>query len=288
VIVVKIFGGLGNQMFQYAFFLYQNKYNENVYLDISDFKIHKHHYGFELKKTFQGVTVNSPNKKELSSLCVNNNFIILRIINKLFHISIVSPYEVREMPAKMFVEPFGYDKNIYYNGFWANKKYVDEVEEELRNIFRFTYVPDGENLKLLENMRDKNTVSVHIRRGDFLKNKNISDCCDISYYQKAFKYMMDRDPECVFIIFSDDIEWAKENITFSRNVEFISWNQGEDSSRDMLMMSKCKNHIIANSTFSWWGAWLNPNKEKIVIAPKKWSEREKGINPMLDEKWVLL
>jgi len=287
MIVVKVYGGLGNQMFQYAFYLYLKKYNDEVYLDISDYKVHKHHHGFELDHTFANLKYDILDGRELKRFRVNPNTLFRRVFNKMFDIQLVHGHEIREHPARMVIEPCTYCEDIYFNGFWANRRYIDEVEEASQ-IFVFKYEPEGKNRYLFEKIKNSYSVSVHVRRGDFLKDGNIADCCNLSYYQRAFDFFLERDRNSMFVVFSDDIEWARENLTFAKNITYVDWNTGENSSRDMQMMSLCKNNIIANSTFSWWGGRLNANSDKLIIAPKIWSKRKKGMSPIIYEDWILL
>ena len=120
--------------------------------------------------------------------------------------------------------------------------------------------------------KDENAVSLHIRRGDYLQPKHwatTGSVCQLSYYQNAIAEMSKRVTSPSYYIFSDDIVWVKENLPL-QNAVYIDWNTGEDSWQDMMLMSHCKHHIICNSTFSWWGAWLNPGINKTVIVPNRW------------------
>lgn len=285
---VRFLGGLGNQLFQYAFYLYLKKYGNDVYADLSDYDVHKHHYGFELTNVFSGVELDTISDKQLNRYRFDPNSFLGVILRKIFRLRLTYDNEINEMPARMLIAPFIYNENIYFNGFWANIRYVDEVKEILHQQLTFNYNMEGKNLELADKLKKVNNVSVHVRRGDFLKSEKLSSCCDLEYYRKAFKVFMDIDQDVLFVVFSDDIDWARENIIFSPNVIFVDWNTGANSSIDMLMMSLCNNNIIANSTFSWWAAWLNNNPNKIVIAPKKWSAENTNVSTILYEDWILL
>ncbi len=118
-----------------------------------------------------------------------------------------------------------------------------------------------------------NGVSIHIRRGDYVTNTSANDfhgLCSLEYYSAGIEYVLSRVPDATLDVFSDDIEWARLNIRIPAPTIFIDHNQGRSSWEDMRLMSRCQHHIIANSSFSWWGAWLNPSPDKIVIAPSKW------------------
>ena len=130
------------------------------------------------------------------------------------------------------------------------------------------------NKNILEEIKKRNSISIHIRRGDYVNDINakkiLGDNCNLLYYQKAIEYIYSVITSPFFYIFSDEPEWVKNNFSFLENSLIIDWNKGKDSWQDMMLMSHCKHNIIANSSFSWWGAWLNNNNNKIVIAPKKW------------------
>lgn len=119
---------------------------------------------------------------------------------------------------------------------------------------------------------DMNAVSLHIRRGDYLEPKhweNTGSVCQLPYYQNAIAAIRKQLDNPVFYVFSDDLAWVKENLPLD-NAVYIDWNKGDDSWQDMMLMSHCRRHIICNSTFSWWGAWLDPHKDKTVIVPERW------------------
>lgn len=288
MIVVRVFGGLGNQMFQYAFAKYLGLNNKEVYLDITDFKTHIHHYGFELDKVFSNLDYNLIEGKQLDKVRFNPNTVLNRVLNKAFGVQIVRNSEYREQPAKSVIKNNTYRKDIYFNGFWGNLQYINEVEDLLRKELVFRYLPEGKNRELLDFLEGKISVSVHVRRGDYLQEDGLKDAFGIAFYKEAFNIFMEKYSEVVFVIFSDDIPWVKENFDFSRNMIFVDWNRGKESYIDMLMMSLCNHNIIANSTFSWWSAWLNSNKDKCVIAPRYWRSNDKNESSLYPGDWILL
>src|SRR5690606_38192956 len=145
------------------------------------------------------------------------------------------------------------------------------VAEELREHFQFPQITDIKNKELIQHIQQRNSVSLHVRRGDYLiaSNQHLGSICDNAYYEKAITYINEKTDSPLFVIFSNDIPWCKE--TFN-NIDaiFVDWNTGNQSYIDMQLMSLCKHNIIANSSFSWWGAWLNNNPDKIVVSPNKW------------------
>lgn len=289
MVVVRVRGGLGNQMFQYGFAKYQELSNEEVYLDITDYKTHIHHYGFELDKVFSGLSYEIIDEKRLNKVRMAPNMFLNRVLNKTFDIQIVRGSEFREQPAVSVSKRYAYKKDIYFNGFWSNYEYIEAVKDILRKEFVFNYIPEGRNRELMDFLRGKTSVSVHVRRGDYLQEEELRDVCGLGYYRKAFEFFVEKNVKTIFVVFSDDIPWAKEHFNFSPNMIFVDWNNGELRSHiDMQMMSLCNHNIIANSTFSWWGAWLNVNKDKCVVAPRYWRNNNRNESFIYPKDWMLL
>ena len=185
--------------------------------------------------------------------------------------------------------------NILMSGYFQNEKYFKSISQEIHTGFSFKVPLKGENIEIATRIAQTESVSVHIRRGDYISNKHAASnfiTCDKEYYRKAIAHISTIHTTSSFFVFSDDMEWVRDNIDFGGNtVNFIDWNKDSLSYIDMQLMSLCKHNIIANSSFSWWGAWLNRNKEKIVIAPDKWFVDEKK-NLLLDsfypDGWIKL
>jgi hypothetical protein len=179
--------------------------------------------------------------------------------------------------------------NSYLSGLWQTEKYFKDCEEIIRTEFTFKQPLNKKNSELSETIRRKNSVSIHIRRGDYIYNSEeykIHGLCSIDYYKKAVECIANKAGELTLFIFSDDIEWVKNNLKFDFPIIFVD-NNVDDIHEDLRLMSLCKHNIIANSTFSWWGAWLNNNKEKIVIAPKKWfNEFEADTKDIYPDSWM--
>ena len=280
MIQVKVFGGLGNQMFQYAFAQYLGINNNEVKINISDYKIHKHHNGFELERIFD---IRENIESELCHFAVNNNKVLNRLITKICKIRLSNEHEVYENNEAMYIKASSFQEDIYFIGFWQNLCYVNPVKEKLDSTFVFPDL-DKHNMVFLESLEDVETVSIHVRRGDYLKEKSLQSVCDRDYYHRAIKTIS----ECVesprFIVFSDDPEWCRTEFAFIKPI-IVNWNNGNESYKDMQLMSKCKHNIIANSTFSWWGAWLNSNTNKKVIIPKNWFVGRPG-NALIVDGWI--
>jgi hypothetical protein len=231
-------GGLGNYMFQIAAaYAYGKKYDREAAFNCS-----------ESRGPHQHITV------------YDNN--ILKDIN-LYHVRkgntrqhIENGFHYQEIPD--------YTKhNVLLTGYYQSEKYFKDYEDEIRSMFMSYKIEVKEEIKdLLDN---HNTCSIHVRRGDFLKHPNHHPVQGMNYFMKAIKQM---PKDSMFLIFSDDIEWCKEN--FPDLPEKFRFVEGNKDFEDLYIMSKCKNNIICNSTFSWWGAWLNGNSDKTIVAPQKW------------------
>jgi len=180
--------------------------------------------------------------------------------------------------------------HVYLAGTWASGKYFQDVADDIRAQFTFVQPPDEENSRMLEAIGAANAVCVHVRRGDYV---SVSDTnkrhglCSIDYYQTAYKTLADRIPDLKIFVFSDDPAWVQENLHFPCPTVYVTHNVGRQNSQDLRLMAACKHFIIANSTFSWWGAWLAPHAEKIVVAPRTWSHDPKIDDPVPDH-WVRL
>ncbi|MEG1729936.1 MAG: alpha-1,2-fucosyltransferase [Bacteroidaceae bacterium] len=272
--IVKIVGGLGNQMFQYAFLLtLRESSGDEVLMDTSVFDTYKLHNGFELERVFN-ISARKATKEELKRLTrYTTSYTLYRIYKKLF------PALRTECREKNFCD---YDltifedyKKLYYDGYWQNYQYFDKYEKQIREEFTFKMPLDKKSEHLLLDIQnEKKCVSLHIRRGDYLKHKLYKGLCDLTYYQTAIDYVIKKHGEDVrFILFSNDITWCNQYIRpllGDLELVVVDWNGGRDSYRDMQLMCSCSINVIANSSFSWWAAYLNEQKDKEVIAPKKW------------------
>jgi Glycosyl transferase family 11 len=177
-------------------------------------------------------------------------------------------------------------------GFWNTEKYFDDAQNEVRDAFRFRPSENAAIIAAKKEIVNSNAVALHVRRGDYLlpKHAKVYGTTDVSYYDRAIAYMAERVKSPTFFVFSDDIEWCRENIKTSFPAVFMTdETRGPKASGHLELMSLCKHNIIANSTFSWWGAWLNANPEKIVVAPKAWDQgsldQKKDVIP---QGWVTI
>jgi hypothetical protein len=275
--VIVIFNGLGNQMSQYAFYLKKKSINSNTEF----ITFCNDHNGLELDKIF-----NINCKKTLKRRLLYYIFRLL-LTDKL--IFIISPIKfiLNSLGVKIIKENFNYSFNQeylkpksginYYFGGWHSEKYFISESTKIKNNFLFnTKIFDEAISIILSDIKLKNSVSIHIRRGDFLNKNNINlfgNICDLNYFNNTIKEIESNVDNPHYYIFSNDMQWVKQNL-FLKNVTYIEGNNKYRSWMDMFLMSKCKHNIISNSSFSWWGAWLNQNPNKIVICPNKFSTKD--------------
>ncbi|MEI9933483.1 MAG: alpha-1,2-fucosyltransferase [Ferruginibacter sp.] len=275
MVIVKLWGGLGNQLFQYALYLSYKEKGVKSKLDKSFFESVHEHNGYELEKVF-GLHPDYASTSEK---------ITAKAISKFFLKPFNHPYDEKKWGYGYYNERVANLHFGYLKGYWQTEKYFKAIEEKIKKQFIFPSLTDEENITTLKKITATNSVSIHIRRGDYL-HSNRDWAMNIDYYKNAIQLINQKIQDPYFFIFSDDMNWVKENIILE-NVVFVDWNKKENSFIDMQLMSACKHNIIANSSFSWWGAWLNANPNKIVIAPDNWVDMQ-GTRDVLPEEWIQL
>ncbi len=287
--IVRIIGGLGNQMFQYALYLsLKQKFpNEKILVDYSLFRSYGVHNGLELDKVF-GVSLPQASFFEMCKVTIPTyNYTLARVVRKLLPKRTTECYEAKDYTYNIEVFSPG---NRYYNGYWQNFQYFIENRELIQSTYCFSAPTDSKNKKVLDELSGStSSVSIHVRRGDYLKAPNYAGLCGLSYYRQAITHIKKHINHPVFYLFSDDIEWCKENIIpLLDNAPYtiVDWNRGANSYRDIQLMSACNNNIIANSSFSWWAAFLNRNSNAIVCAPAKWTNTKVNCKFQLPD-WIL-
>lgn len=298
--IIKVIGGLGNQMFQFALFLIMKDKGLDVKLDISEFKTYTLHNGFELSNVFcfdtSDMLANETQIAELKDL--KSNFKIRKLIGKLIFRNtniFVKNTHFLEPNFSKFIPEIWEMKNKFLEGYWQNEKYFIDAQKTVREIYTWKNISQ-KNEQYATQMQDENAVALHIRRLDRPKNFKeilyrirlsfVWRICKKSYYLKAIQRIRNEVKNPKFYIFTDNLTWVRKNIIMTDDFEFIDWNRGHDSNQDMYLMSKCKHNIISMSSFSWWGAWLNNNPNKIVIAPKKWAVRFTKDYGVIPKKWI--
>lgn len=264
--VVIFQGGLGNQLFQYVYYVYlKRKKGGRLY----SYYRRQGHHGFEIQKYFD--------VKIRTSLFLSFLVRVLERFRFLYHSDFVLRFYVSETKGKSKCA-------FIHDDFWQDKKYFDHVDIPFR-----PFMLSDRNRAIQEKMLEGNSVAIHIRRGDYLDPVFVSwyvHLHDTDYYQQAIAYLKGRFEHCTYYFFSDDIEWVREHFAIE-GACYIDWNKGNDSVLDMYLMSLAKINIIANSTFSFWAARLNKRAE-LIIYPLRWYSEECGfVNPdIFPQGWI--
>jgi hypothetical protein len=280
--IVQILGGIGNQMFQYAFLIaLRENFHQEVLMDTKLFKTYPFHNGFELDRVFN-ITAREATKDETAKV-YHRYFLDNFNISKIYRKFPIKPCTQIDEPTDRHFMPelFLNVGNAYYIGYWQDRNYFSEFSEFIKKEFSFKNDLDSHNYDVYNRLLQTNSVSIHVRRGDYLNDPIYKGICGVDYYESAIKMIMNGSLENqVFVIFSNDIQWCKKYIfpliDSCNECLIVDWNKGRDSYKDMQLMSACKANIIANSSFSYWGAYLNVNSDPIVIAPKVWSNGQKA------------
>lgn len=291
MIITRFYGGLGNQMFQYATGrALALKHQTQLVADSRSFRRYKLH-GYSIDR-FNTQLVDStsadlsgcvlpPEKRGLfgSSLWALRN----RGQLNCFH------------EHSLSFDPAFHDlpDQTYLRGYWQSEKYFSQISDQLRAELTRPDSIDEQNRQFINDMANCHSVSLHIRRGDYVSNTKTSKVhgtCSLEYYKNAASHIAQTtgsDP--TFFIFSDDPEWTKQNLDLPFLTKFITHNPVDDPWLDLQLMKSCKHHIIANSSFSWWGAWLNDSPTKMVIAPERWfADPDKQDQDIVPESWTRL
>lgn len=285
-------GGLGNQMFQYAAGrALSTHYGTKLFLDTGWFLCAAAsrpgaERSFMLDKF--NIQARIVNKKWGYKVYEHENDILLIKLDlfKLKTFTLFSEKVNMPFQDKIFMNE---NKNIYLDGYWQTEKYFKGISNEIRKEFSLRKPLKEQDEIIVHEIRDANSVSIHIRRGDYANyghTKKFHGIIPIQHYKKCVTYFLETIKNPIFYIFSDDPEWCMDNLDLKINKKIIS-NSERSPQEDMILMSGCKHHIIANSSFSWWAAWLNANQSKIVIAPKQWvSSSNENFADIIPESWL--
>lgn len=292
MIVARIFGGLGNQMFQYALGRTLSvKLGTELKLDISAYRNNKLRK-FALKAF--NIIGNIAIKKEIEQLCGKSYPPLLQAIRTRLHLA-ESPKPASYVSEKT---EFLFDPliektrdNHYLDGYWQTEKYFLPIESTIRKEFTVCLPQDTKNGEMSERISSYNSISVHIRRGDYIQNKHTNafhGTASLDYYQRAAINILQETDNPAFFVFSDDHQWVKDNIKLPGQTFYVDINGHDKDYADMELMGLCQHHIIANSTFSWWGAWLAERPGQIVVAPKQWFTANVDTRDLIPDRWVRL
>ncbi len=275
MIIVRLSGGLGNQLFQYAFArAYAHTTGKRIVLDIG-----------QLNKAS---TAGAQRLVEIDKFSISlplKNMSLFRIFSKLFGKDVIEPSFIYNKAITDSIT-----SSSYVSGIWQTEKYFSFIRDILLKEItpKDPISPSAQAIQA--NIDAKESISVHIRRGDYVadaKTNSKHGVCPPDYYDRAIKYIVSHTTNPQFFVFSDDIAWAEEHMKFPDSTIFVS-DPNIKAHEEMLLMSHCKHNIIANSSFSWWGAWLNKNPSKIIIAPQKWFNVSISTQDLLPTSWIQL
>lgn len=289
MIIIEVAGGLGNQLQQYALYRKFKSMGKDVKLDVSWFENvgSKEQNDLVTQRElelsyFDGLAFEACTKEE-KAILTGKVGIVGKLQRKLLPASIHWFHE-----NKMYHPELLEFENMYISGYFACEKYYADILKELRETIKFPISANPLNIKMSQEMEERQSVSVHIRRGDYLNSENAAmfgNICTDKYYETAIEAIKENINDAHFYIFSDDISYVKEKYT-GDEYTIIDFNHGKDSFYDMWLMSKCKHNICANSTFSFWGARLNGNEGKIMIRPTIHKNSQIFVKEEMEDLWA--
>jgi hypothetical protein len=291
MVIARIHAGLGNQMFQYAAGrnLALQKHTK-LFLDAWGYETDTFRK-FELGKLNVSAPLLSKGRSNWGVRLRRRRYRPISVVLRAIQSPLASTH-VKDIEQGFKDGLAGIGGNVYLDGFWQSERYFMGIRELLLREFTFKDAPNLENTKYLSNIVAQNSVCVHIRRGDYVTTPGCQSkhgICPLEYYRAAIAYIQDRITNPVYFVFSDDPAWVSSNFPRLNSMTIISHNVGQNDSEDLRLMMNCRHFIIANSSFSWWGAWLGQSPQKIVIAPKRWyvspNQSDKDLVP---ESWIRL
>ncbi len=279
MITIYLSGGLGNQLFQFSTAYALSKIKEtNLTINISNYSSNIRSYELNI---FENIRLNY----SVQDKSWRSDWRILRVLKYFFGNSVAS----ERHPFKYDSSIFNNGKNLNLFGYFQSEKYFLEFRDDILKLLKFPPIVDVELKNLKGSISSQNSVSIHVRRGDYISNpqaKKYHGVLPVSYYKKAIDLIKSKTLEPSFFVFTDDPKWVSDNFYFLSEYKLIDINKGANSFRDIELMSCCKHNIIANSSFSWWGAWINNNQDKIVIAPKRWViQKSEPLDDIIPVSW---
>jgi hypothetical protein len=274
MIVTKLKGGLGNQMFQYAVGRHlAHLHGTELKLDISMFDNYEWH-DYSLKPF--NILENFATNEEVTAMKHKEKLKfewpdwLRRVLKNGFN---YTSKHIREKHIHYDSSILTLPANVYLEGYWQSERYFKDIEQLIRREFRVKSRPEGKNLTLAKRISESESISLHIRRGNYVtdeKTNKFHGTCSFEYYYNCLELLKRRISNPHVFLFSDDPEWVNDKIKLPYQTTVVDHNDVHKDFEDLRLMSQCKYHIIANSTFSWWGAWLSEYKQKIVFCPRRW------------------
>jgi len=290
-IIIKLQGGLGNQMFLWAFGkALSRKKGADVYFDDYEYCLNNPYRELELNKFKLNLLTKQPERKKQKLKKILRELVPTKKLKNKIDVEprLVVENHIYEETTFCFEEKlFNIQPPAYLEGSFQSEKYFIGVEDEIRQGFELNIPLNNANSEMLEKIKSSNSISLHIRRGDYLKEADYRGICSVDYYKNAVELIVKEknieNPS--LFIFSDDYDWVTSNLQFNYKTNYVDINDTNSALFDLELMKNCKHNIVANSSFSWWGAWLNNNYDKMVVAPKPWL---KGIPDydLVPEGWL--
>ena len=277
-------------MFQYAMGrALALKSGQHLRLDTRSFNGRPQHQGFELHRVFRVSTPVATNEEIVEMLGWQASRIVRRFLIRTGLTRFSKQSSINEPHFHYWNGVETLSNHCYLSGYWQSEKYFRSFFSEIRRDFLFKQPLEGRNVEVAKQISEVNAISMHIRRGDYVNSpvaNQTHGVCTPNYYHEAISHLLERVVKPHIFIFSDDIPWARKNLKIDAPCSFVDHNCGLESFNDMRLMSMCDHHIIANSSFSWWGAWLNQSETKIVVAPQEWFAVDKNVSDLIPVNWV--
>lgn len=283
MIIIRMWGGLGNQLFLYALYEKMRSLGKEtyIYLDKRSYLEHNNSNIIYQLPLLNLNPVEFPDSERLRRNFTRNNLydcIERRVLRRFGRIC-------SEEENGRFNPDILKKDHVFLTGYFQTEKYFQDISEAIRSKIHFTGSDDSDFSEILNEMHNDNSVSIHVRLTDYVTFKELyGGICDGNYYRNAIEKIKEKVSDPVFYLFSDDLDAAKEILSEYKTIP-VNLNRGSKSYLDMFFMSQCRHHIIANSSFSWWGAWLDSHTDKIVIAPKRWMNT-KEFPDICPKSWI--
>lgn len=290
-IIVRLAGGIGNQIFQYAAGR-SLAISHDYELCLDDSLLKQRRYGVT-PRDYELDAYNIVARKLTPAEQAAVKPRVRRPLRYMYDIGLMkSPfYYYREPHFEFDHKLHQLSGNLIIEGYWQSERYFSDIANTLRRELQPINPPPSNMRDFLGQMTKNNSVSLHVRRGDYISNPKAAAnhvSCDLAYYKRAAALVAERVSSPVFYVFSDDPEWVENELQIGFPMVLVSQPKSWPAYDDLRLMSHCAHHIIANSSFSWWGAWLNPSPDKIVIAPSRWFRVDKNIQDLIPPKWLVI
>ena len=295
MIIAKLMGGLGNQMFQYAAARrLANANNAELKLDISFLESAQKGYiarVYELGSlNITAAIASSREVAEFTGRGKSHSENLLRFFLRSIGLNKQRATVYKELHFHFDPQVLHLPDDTYLEGYWQSEKYFKDIGEIIRKEFTVKYPLEGKNLELSEMLAGSDSVGIHIRRGDYVtdqKTRRVHGACGLDYYYTCVEEASKAIERPRFFIFSDEPAWVKENFSIPFSTTFVEHNPPDKGYEDLRLMGLCKHQIIANSSFSWWAAWLNRNPHKRIFAPKTWlQDRRHDTKDVIPDTWL--